>query len=209
LAASGKYWIEWKIHICYNFTNGLFFGIHMRDKMQRKQASSGRSRSDDADAGSRHLPPAHKAEIEEMLAAATGKILQRIGAPSNRVAEVDELSRESALKAIPISGADILALIENEVSALSNQIKELESLRTQLDRLKENVRNVKEENIKPLAGVIAETEVVFGDKRRAMHFLSSPHSALGGRNPLEVISEEKGIKKVEDILGNIFYGLPA
>jgi putative toxin-antitoxin system antitoxin component (TIGR02293 family) len=44
---------------------------------------------------------------------------------------------------------------------------------------------------------------VFGDRESARHWLDRPSLQLGGRSPRELLGEEKGCRRVEELLAQI------
>ena len=60
-----------------------------------------------------------------------------------------------------------------------------------------------------LARVIAAAEHVWGDRADAQAWLAKPHPELEDRSPLEASLSELGARRAEDLLGRLFYGIPA
>ena len=60
-----------------------------------------------------------------------------------------------------------------------------------------------------LARVFATASHVWDSEDDARVFLNTPHARLDGRTPLDVSLSEIGSRRVEDLLWQIFYGLPA
>ena len=60
-----------------------------------------------------------------------------------------------------------------------------------------------------IARVMASAEFVWTDRADARRFMTTPHPALRGRSPLDAALSELGARQVEEILGQIFHGLPA
>ena len=69
------------------------------------------------------------------------------------------------------------------------------------------------ERTERLARVIAAAEFVWagqeGDRADAQAWLGKGHPELEGRSPLEAALNELGARRVEDLLGRLFYGIPA
>lgn len=59
------------------------------------------------------------------------------------------------------------------------------------------------------AELIAYAEFVWDDKAKAESWLRSPHGMLGGALPFEHMETERGIRDVEKLLRNLFFGLPS
>jgi putative toxin-antitoxin system antitoxin component (TIGR02293 family) len=60
-----------------------------------------------------------------------------------------------------------------------------------------------------IARVMASAEFVWTDRADARRFMTTPHPALRGRSPLDAALSELGARQVEEILDQIFHGLPA
>ncbi len=50
---------------------------------------------------------------------------------------------------------------------------------------------------------------VWSDEDDAREFLSTPHPELEGRTPLDAALTELGVRRVEELVWKLFYGLPA
>ena len=57
--------------------------------------------------------------------------------------------------------------------------------------------------------MIATAEYVWDDRDEARRFLTMPHPALDGRRPIDAARSELGARQVEELLWQIFHGLPA
>jgi putative toxin-antitoxin system antitoxin component (TIGR02293 family) len=64
------------------------------------------------------------------------------------------------------------------------------------------------ESTERLARVLAHAEYVWDDREQAREWMNKPHRELNDRSPLEVARTELGARRVEDLLDNLFYGLP-
>jgi putative toxin-antitoxin system antitoxin component (TIGR02293 family) len=60
-----------------------------------------------------------------------------------------------------------------------------------------------------LARVYATALHAWDNEADAREFLNMPHVLLDGRSPLDVSMTELGARRVEGLLGQLFYGLPA
>ena len=60
-----------------------------------------------------------------------------------------------------------------------------------------------------LARIIATAEHVWSSAEDAQAFLTTSHTMLGGRTPLEVSLTEIGARRVEDLLWRLYYGISA
>lgn len=66
------------------------------------------------------------------------------------------------------------------------------------------------ERIQRTAEIWSFTLDVFGDEAKARRFLSRPHALLRGERPIDlVISNAKGARAVESVLGRLKYGSAA
>ena len=59
-----------------------------------------------------------------------------------------------------------------------------------------------------IARILAKAEYTFSDKEWARTWMTRPHPELGDQTPEDVARTEFGARRVERILGAIFYGLP-
>jgi putative toxin-antitoxin system antitoxin component (TIGR02293 family) len=60
-----------------------------------------------------------------------------------------------------------------------------------------------------LARVFATAQHVWHSEHDARTFLNTPHAMLEGQSPLDVSLTEIGARRVEDLLWQLFYGIPA
>lgn len=60
-----------------------------------------------------------------------------------------------------------------------------------------------------LVPVIAHAVAVFGDERKATHWLSTPLVILGDRAPTELLASSEGIALVERTLTRIEHNIPS
>jgi putative toxin-antitoxin system antitoxin component (TIGR02293 family) len=65
------------------------------------------------------------------------------------------------------------------------------------------------ERTERLARVIAAAEYAWNDRDDAREWLTKPHPELGKRTPFESAMTELGARRVEDLLDQLFYGIPA
>jgi putative toxin-antitoxin system antitoxin component (TIGR02293 family) len=65
------------------------------------------------------------------------------------------------------------------------------------------------EKTERLARVFATALHAWDDKADAREFLNTPHPLLDERAPLDVAMTELGARRVEELLWQLFYGLPA
>jgi len=65
------------------------------------------------------------------------------------------------------------------------------------------------ERTERLARVIAYAEYVWDNTDDAHVWLTHPHPELEDKSPIECAMTELGARQVEEVLGRLFYGLPA
>ena len=65
------------------------------------------------------------------------------------------------------------------------------------------------ERTERLARVIAAAEYVWDDRKDAREWLNTPHPELDNLPPMQAAMTELGARRVEDLLDQILYGLPA
>ena len=53
------------------------------------------------------------------------------------------------------------------------------------------------------AHLIALATRVFGDREKARHWLDRPSLQLGGRSPRELLGDDEGCRRVEELLAQI------
>ncbi len=56
------------------------------------------------------------------------------------------------------------------------------------------------------ACILAKAIDVLGEKRKAVHWLTSPNRALGGEIPVALLDTSAGVQEVEAVLDRIEYG---
>jgi putative toxin-antitoxin system antitoxin component (TIGR02293 family) len=74
---------------------------------------------------------------------------------------------------------------------------------------RKRLTHAQSERTERLARVIAVAETVWSDRSDAQAWLSKPHPELENRSPLEAAMSELGARRAEELLGRIFYGIPA
>lgn len=65
------------------------------------------------------------------------------------------------------------------------------------------------ERTERLARVIAAAEYVWNNRDDAREWLTKPHPELANRTPLVLAMSELGARQVEQVLEQMFYGIPA
>lgn len=78
-----------------------------------------------------------------------------------------------------------------------------------LKRRQERLSAEESERAERLARVYATALHVWGNDDDARAFLAAPHPMLEGRVPLEVSLSELGARRVEELLWQLYFGLPA
>lgn len=77
-----------------------------------------------------------------------------------------------------------------------------------LKRRKDLLKPDESERTERLARVIATAQYVWDDDEDARRFLTTPHSELAGKRPVDVALTELGARQIEELLWKLFYGLP-
>jgi putative toxin-antitoxin system antitoxin component (TIGR02293 family) len=75
-------------------------------------------------------------------------------------------------------------------------------------RRRHHLKLEESERTERLARVIATAEYVWDDPDDARRFLTTPHPALGGRRPIDAAYTELGAREAEELLWQIYHGLP-
>jgi putative toxin-antitoxin system antitoxin component (TIGR02293 family) len=57
--------------------------------------------------------------------------------------------------------------------------------------------------------VVAHAIAVFGDRKKALHWLRTPLPLLGDRSPSQLLEGREGIKLVEQVLTRIEHNIPS
>lgn len=76
-------------------------------------------------------------------------------------------------------------------------------------RRRERLTRDESEKAERLARVVATATYIWDDAEDAREFLRTPHPMLEMRAPLDVALTELGARRVEELLWQLFYGLPA
>ena len=76
-------------------------------------------------------------------------------------------------------------------------------------RRRKQLKTEESERTERLARVIATAEYVWDDTDEAKRFLTTPHSELRGKKPIDAALSELGARQVEELLWKVYYGLPA
>lgn len=74
---------------------------------------------------------------------------------------------------------------------------------------RDHLKPEESERTERLGRVIATAEYVWDDRQEARRFLTAPNPTLGGQRPIDVARSELGARQVEELLWQIFHGLPA
>ena len=64
-------------------------------------------------------------------------------------------------------------------------------------------------DLSPIIPVLAHAIAVFGDERKAAHWLITPLHLFQGRAPTELLQEPGGIERVEQTLTRIEHNIPS
>lgn len=75
-------------------------------------------------------------------------------------------------------------------------------------RRRDRLTAAESERTERLARVVATAEHVWVNQEQAREFLTTPHPMLSGKTPVDASLTELGARQVEQILFELFYGLP-
>lgn len=136
-----------------------------------------------------------------------GKVAQVLGL-RRKVSSVEQLEKQveaglpkSSLGAVARhvygTSPDAAALMQRVIPAAT------------FHRRGEELKPQEGERVERLARVIATAEHVWDSVDDARAFLSSGHSMLGGKRPIEVALTELGARRVENLLWSLFHGVAA
>ena len=120
-------------------------------------------------------------------------------------AELDDLVHQGLPKTALRAGVDQVGRTADERRRLLFRIIPEATFKRRLDRLTPD----ESEKTERLARVFATALHVWDDEDDAREFLNTPHPLLGERSPLDVAMTELGARRVEELLWQLFYGLPA
>jgi putative toxin-antitoxin system antitoxin component (TIGR02293 family) len=142
---------------------------------------------------------------------APARIAEVMGGPSvlgRRLASISALS-EAVSKGLPKAALRQTAgrIFDDraEQRQLMNRIVPEATFKRRRDRLSA----AESERTERIARVMASAEFVWSDRGDARRFMTTPHPSLRGRLPLDAALSELGARQVEEILDQIFHGLPA
>ena len=120
-------------------------------------------------------------------------------------AELDDLVQQGLPKTALRASVDRLGRTAEERRRLLLRIISEATFKRRMDRLTPD----ESEKTERLARVFATALHVWDDEDDARDFLNTPHPLLGERSPLDVAMTELGARRVEELLWELFYGLPA
>lgn len=141
---------------------------------------------------------------------AAERIARVLGGPKvlgRRVTSIDEL-RTSVARGLPKRALDNcarwLAAGPRERRAIVHQIIPEATYK----RRRAAMKPAESERTERLARVIATAEHVWDDRDAARRFLLTPNANFQGERPVDVARSEIGARQVEELLWQIFHGLP-
>src|SRR4051812_10031940 len=120
-------------------------------------------------------------------------------------AELDDLVHQGLPKNALRAGVDLVGRTAEERRRLLFRIIPEATFKRRQDRLTPD----ESEKAERLARIFATALHVWDDEADAREFLNTPHPLLDGRSPLDVAMTEIGARRVEELLWQLFYGLPA
>jgi putative toxin-antitoxin system antitoxin component (TIGR02293 family) len=120
-------------------------------------------------------------------------------------AELDDLVHQGLPKTALRAGVDHVGRTVEERRQLLFRIVPEATFKRRQDKLTPD----ESEKTERLARVFATALHVWDDEADAREFLNTPHPLLDQRAPLDVAMTELGARRVEELLWQLFYGLPA
>ena len=120
-------------------------------------------------------------------------------------AELDHLVHQGLPKNALRAGVDHVGRTVEERRRLLFRIIPEATFKRRQDRLTPD----ESEKTERLARIFATALYVWDDETDAQEFLNTAHPLLDGRSPLDVAMTEIGARRVEELLWQLFYGLPA
>jgi putative toxin-antitoxin system antitoxin component (TIGR02293 family) len=64
-------------------------------------------------------------------------------------------------------------------------------------------------DVERIVPVVAHAVAVFGDEKKASHWLATPLPLLGDRSPSQLLEDQAGIELVEQVLTRIEHNIPS
>jgi putative toxin-antitoxin system antitoxin component (TIGR02293 family) len=64
-------------------------------------------------------------------------------------------------------------------------------------------------NVGHILPVVAHAVAVFGDEKKASHWLATPLPLLGDRSPSQLLEGQEGVDLVEQVLTRIEHNIPS
>lgn len=123
------------------------------------------------------------------------------------VRSADDLAQQVRF-GLPASTVDLLA---GTLSLHRSQVAERLNIpsRTLSRRMATKSRLTHDESDRAMrmARVVALAKEVLGSDEKASHWMSNPNRALGGKRPFDQLDTEPGVRKVEEVLYAIAYGM--
>lgn len=120
-------------------------------------------------------------------------------------AELDDMVHQGLSKNALRAGVDHVGRTTEERRRLLFRIIPEATFKRRQDKLTPD----ESEKTERLARVFATALYVWDDETDAREFLNTSHPLLGERTPLDVAMTELGARRVEELLWELFYGLPA
>lgn len=136
------------------------------------------------------------------------RIAEVLGLKKGRVRSLADLSA-AVHKGLPKAAlrSVVIRIIDDKATQRALLIKVIPE--ATLKRRRDLLKPDESERTERLARVIATAEFVWNDEMDARAFLTSAHSLLGGKRPIEVALTELGARQVEEILWRLYYGISA
>ena len=118
-------------------------------------------------------------------------------------AELDEMVSKGLPKGALKSSIDHICLSAEDRKQLLHRIIPEATYK----RRRESLSAEESGRAERLARIFATAEYVWNSEPDARSFLTTPHSMLQGRSPLDVPMTELGARRVEELLWRLYYGI--
>jgi uncharacterized protein (DUF2384 family) len=178
-------------------------------------------------------PPRRSADLRPLALAVRERILNRVRSFSgldgsstyvdsqNATAQFERIEIiRSVLKGLPNLEREVLRLYYIAGRTMAEIGKDLNLPEDKVRRIKDaakrrlrrafEVRDIGRTTDSPRpVSVISHAIAVFGDERKASHWLGSPLPVLGGRSPAQALAEDGDVSVVDRILTRIEHNIPS
>jgi putative toxin-antitoxin system antitoxin component (TIGR02293 family) len=138
---------------------------------------------------------------------ATDKISDVMGDMEIRVGSLRDLD-EAVIAGLPKSA--LRNTVRHVFAGSAEQLRFLYQVvpEATFKRRRDRLSAAESERTERLARVVATAQHVWENEEQAREFLTTPHPLLSGKMPIAAALTELGARQVEQILFELFYGLP-